>query len=143
MDQLLDPSNLSPTGLIKTGIKFGIGLYLDYKAKNICERVLNAEFAKLVNQGYLSVSESDESLVVTDKALTDMIGLTVYSDIRAFTEEYAFDEGEMGLLTRTRVRIRMNKKLPAWDKRMGTAWSESTELARQFRQRASTAMGTW
>jgi hypothetical protein len=143
MDQLLDPSNLHPLGLLKGGINFGIGLYLDYKAKKICERVLTAEFAKLIGQGYLSVSESDESLVVTDKALADMVGLTVYPDIRAFTEEYAFSAEEMDLLARTRVHVRMTKKLPAWDKRVGTAWPGSTELSKQLRQRASTALGTW
>ncbi|XP_006457015.1 hypothetical protein AGABI2DRAFT_181401 [Agaricus bisporus var. bisporus H97] len=143
MDLLLDASNLHPVGLIKNGIKFGVGLYLDHKAKKTCERVLNAEFEKLVDQGYLSVSESDQSLVVTDKALDDLIGLTVYFDIRAFVEEYAFNEEEMGLLARTRVCIQMNKKLPAWDKRLGTAWAANTQVAQQFRQRASTALGMW
>ncbi|CAG8479278.1 16054_t:CDS:2 [Gigaspora rosea] len=129
-------------GLIKSGVRLGVNMYMDYKAKKTCERILNVQFQKLVDQGYLSAIGND-GLQLTDKALLEQIGLTAYSDVRAYMQMNKFSVEETSIVTGIRVQIWMNKKYQSWDKRVGGAWPKTADFARRMRQRASDALHIW
>src|SRR4051794_8099722 len=129
-------------GLIKSGLKLGINMYMDHKAKKTCERVLTVQFQKLMDQGYLSAI-GDGGFQLTNKALAEKIGLTAYPDVLAFMQIMNFNVEEVTVVTGTCVQIWMNKKYQSWDKRVGGAWPESAKLAKAMRQRATDALNMW
>ncbi|CAG8766172.1 1951_t:CDS:2 [Cetraspora pellucida] len=126
-------------GLIKSGVRMGVNMYLDNKAKKTCERILKDQFQKLVNQGYLSVIGKD-GFQLTDKALNEQIGLMAYSDVRTYMQTNNFNVEEIAIVTRTRVQIWLNKKYQSWDKRVGGTWPKTADFARRMRQRSSDAL---
>ena len=134
--------NIDGGGLIKSGIKFGLNMYMDHKAKKTCERVLTVQFQKLMVQGYLSAI-GDNGFQLTDKALAEKIGLTAYPDVRAFMQTMNFNVEEVAVVAGTRVQVWMNKKFQPWDKRVGSAWPKTANLAKAMRKRATDALNIW
>ncbi|CAG8722524.1 2409_t:CDS:2, partial [Racocetra fulgida] len=140
--QNLTMDHINAGGLIKSGVRMGVNMYLDHKAKKTCERILKVQFQKLVNQGYLSVI-GDDGLQLTDKALNEKIGLMAYSDMQAYMQMNNFSVEEVAIVSGIRVQIWLNKKYQSWDKRVGGAWPKTADFARRMRQRSSDALNRW
>ncbi|CAB4374131.1 unnamed protein product [Rhizophagus irregularis] len=138
----MDNIDINAGGLIKSAIKFGMNKYMDHKAKKTCERVLNVQFQKLMDQGYLSVI-GDGGFQLTNKALAEKIGLTAYPDVLEYMQIMNFNAEEVAVVAGTCVQIWLNKEYQPWDKRVGSAWPKSAKLAAPMRQRATDALNMW
>ncbi|CAG8485916.1 3320_t:CDS:2 [Paraglomus occultum] len=138
----MDLGDIHGGTLLKSGIKLGLNVYMDYKAKKTCERVLTVQFRKLMAQGYLSVI-GDNGFQLTDNALAEKIGLTAYPDVQAFLRIMNFNVEEVAAVAETRVQIWLNKKYQPWDKRIGNAWPKGANIAKFMRKRASDALNLW